>query len=73
MRGPHAEEYKQAMKVGMSGLIRQRTWKAVERSSATNIIKSTWAFKCKRLPDGTVLKFKARFCVRGDLQEEGVD
>jgi hypothetical protein len=54
-------------------LIRQRTWKAVERSSATNIIKSTWAFKCKRLPNGTVLKFKARFCVRGDLQEEGVD
>jgi hypothetical protein len=25
------------------------------------------------LPDGTVLKFKVRFCVRGDLQEEGVD
>jgi hypothetical protein len=25
------------------------------------------------LPDGTVLKLKARFCVRGDLQEEGVD
>jgi hypothetical protein len=73
MRGPHAEEYKQAMKVEMSGLIRQKTWKAVERSSATNIIKSTWAFKCKRLPDRTVLKLKAHFCVRGDLQEEGVD
>jgi hypothetical protein len=45
MRGHHAEEYKQAMKVEMSGLIIQRTWKAVERSSATNIIKSIWAFK----------------------------
>jgi hypothetical protein len=73
MHGPHAEEYKQAMKVEMSGLIRQRTWKAVERSSATHVTKSTWAFKCKRLTDRTVLKFKARFCVRGDLQEEGVD
>jgi hypothetical protein len=25
------------------------------------------------LPGGTVLKFKARFCFRGDLQEEGFD
>jgi hypothetical protein len=37
------------------------------------LIKSTWVFKLKRLPDGTPLKFKARFCVRGDLQKEGVD
>jgi hypothetical protein len=73
MCGPHAEEYKQAMNVEMSGLIKQITWKAVVTSSVTNVIKSTWAFKCKRLPDRTVLKFKAQFCVRGDLQEEGVD
>jgi hypothetical protein len=36
-------------------------------------LKSTWVFKLKRLPDGTPLKFKARSCVRGDLQREGVD
>jgi hypothetical protein len=29
--------------------------------------------KLKCLPDGTSLKFKARFCVRGDLQKEGED
>ena len=38
-----------------------------------NVIQSTWAFKCKRFPDGLIKKFKARFCARGDQQIEGVD
>jgi len=38
-----------------------------------NIISSTWAFKCKRYPDGLTKKFKARFCARGDQQLEGID
>ena len=38
-----------------------------------NIMSSTWAFKCKRFPDGLTEKFKARFCASGDQQIEGVD
>jgi hypothetical protein len=38
-----------------------------------NIINSTWAFKCKRYPDGLIKKFKARFCARGDQQLQGID
>jgi hypothetical protein len=38
-----------------------------------HVLKGTWVFKLKRLPDGTPLKFKARFCARGDLQKEGID
>jgi len=38
-----------------------------------NIISSTWAFRCKRYPDGRIKKFKARFCARGDQQLEGID
>ena len=38
-----------------------------------NILESTWAFKIKRFPDGTLRKLKARFCVRGYQQIEGVD
>ena len=45
----------------------------VEREDDTNVINGTWAFKCKRFPNGTVKKFKARFCARGDQQLEGID
>ncbi len=34
------------------------------------MIKSTWAFRLKRLPSGEATKKKARFCVRGDLQSQ---
>ena len=36
-----------------------------------HVIASTWAFKCKRYPDK--LKFKARFCARGNQQLEGIE
>jgi Reverse transcriptase (RNA-dependent DNA polymerase) len=38
-----------------------------------HVLPSVWAFKCKRFPDGLVRKLKARFCVRGDCQIDGVD
>jgi len=38
-----------------------------------NVIQPTWAYKIKRFPDGLVRKLKARFCVQGDMQIEGVD
>ncbi len=45
----------------------------VEREDDMNVINGTWAFKCKRFPNGTVKKFKACFCARGDQQLEGID
>ena len=50
-------------------------WEVLECDSETmpNGIQLTWAFKCKRFPDGLIKKFKARFCARGDMQLEGID
>jgi hypothetical protein len=81
LSGKHATEYEQAMIKEIRQLIKQRTWSAIPRSEVPKtskgerrpILKGTWAFKLKRLPDGSPLKFKARYCVRGDLQREGVD
>ena len=49
------------------------SWELVPRTSEMHVLPSTWAFKIKRFPDGLVKKFKARFCVWGDRQKEGVD
>jgi hypothetical protein len=49
------------------------SWTEIKREKWMNIVPSTWAFKCKRYPDGSVRKLKARFCVHGDKQVEGVD
>ena len=52
-------------------------WDVVSRKEADErgikVLPSTWAFKRKRYPNGSVRKLKARFCIRGDRQEEGID
>jgi hypothetical protein len=73
MKGANAEDYIAAMKTEVKGLLSQKTWTTRPRTDATKAIKSTWVFKLKRLPDRTPSKFKARFCVQGDLQTEGVE
>jgi hypothetical protein len=73
MHGEHQKQYLEAMKIEVSSLLQQITWKSVPRSEAPHSLKATWVFKLKRLPDGTPSKFKARFCIRGDLHKEGVE
>jgi hypothetical protein len=38
-----------------------------------NVLPSTWAFKIKWLPAGSVKKFKAQFCACSDRQKEGIN
>jgi hypothetical protein len=45
-------------------------WEEVPTTQAmSKILPATWTFRRKRTPDGDIKKGKARFCVRGDLQE----
>ncbi len=48
-------------------------WPVVDQEDEMNVISSTWAFKCKRYPDGLIKKFKARFCACSNQQLEGID
>jgi hypothetical protein len=45
----------------------------VNRVPGSNVLASSWAFKLKRYPDGSLSKCKARFCAGGHRQIEGVD
>jgi hypothetical protein len=71
MSGDNAEDYWVTMKGEIDSLVKRQTWDIVPRSScAPNalIVPGTWAFRCKRRPDGTFRKFKSRWCVRGDIE-----
>jgi hypothetical protein len=73
MNGPKKDGYQHAMDMEMDILQEKEAWEEVDRTPDMNVIPSTWAFHCKRFPDGLIRKLKARFCVRGDCQKEGVD
>ena len=73
MNGEFAPEFWDACKVEINTLEGMGAWKVVKKTAEMNVLRSTWAFKIKRYPDGLIKKFKARFCARGDMQIEGVD
>lgn len=73
MSGPEAAEYWKAAELEVATLEKMRSWDVVERPKNKRVLPSLWAMKRKRLPNGEVRKYKARFTARGDMQREGVD
>ena len=57
MNGPFADEYWDAACVEVETLEKMKAWEVVEREVNMNVLSSTWAFKCKRYPDGLSKKF----------------
>ncbi len=73
-RGLFQKEFWQAMRVELDTLTKDfDCWSLVNKTPDMHVLPSTWAFKIKRNLDGSMKKFKARFCARGDCQKEGVD
>ena len=81
MHGQYAPEYQNTIVTEVKELMRKRTWKHIPRENVPldkdgnkrQVLKGNWVFKLKHLPNGPQSKFKARYCVRGDTQREGVD
>ena len=55
----------------------KNTWTPILHSKmqqcGRKALPSTWVFRHKRFPDGSIRKLKARLCVRGDKQVPGID
>jgi hypothetical protein len=76
MAGPQREEYQKAMDEEMGQLDKLNAWTIMRKQDVpegANVLPLTWVLRVKRYPDGRFRKFKARLCVRGDKQVEGVD
>ena len=68
---PDIEEWKKSTHKEITHLESKDTWVEVPTSEATSkILLGTWAFHQKRAPTVIITKIKARYCVRGDLQED---
>lgn len=76
MRSADHDKWREAMDKEISILEKIKTWRTMLRSEVPKnrkVLPGTWALRVKRTPDGEVLKYKARFCVRGDKQVYGED
>ena len=65
------EKWTEAASTEIQSLEKMNTWTEVPIHDAKSqtVLPGRWVFKCKRTPDGTIKKHKARYCVRGDLQD----
>jgi hypothetical protein len=66
----HVTKWMEAAAKEIASLEKNGTWIEVKMTEAkTKILPGTWIFRRKRSPDGEIIKYKARYCVRGDLEE----
>ena len=73
MNDPYTDTFQYVCYIEVATLKILNTLDKVKHESRMNAIESTWTFKIKRFPTCLIHKFKARFCVRGDMQIAGVD
>lgn len=53
--------------------ITHHTWDLVPPDPSYNLAGTKWVFQIKRLPNGQIDKFKARFVAKGFHQRPGID
>ena len=74
MNSEHRNEWINAAAKEIKQLEDLDCWDEIPLEKAkSKVLPGTWVFKVKRAPDGSFKKFKARYCIRGDLQEGDFD
>ncbi|KAJ6041359.1 hypothetical protein N7460_006749 [Penicillium canescens] len=71
LRHPHRDGFIHAASVEVKGLESKSTFREVDKPNdkGLQILPLTWVFTYKFDSDGYLVKYKARICVRGDLQK----
>lgn len=65
---PYREGFRTAATKEYQDLERRNTFKSVPKTSKITTLPLIWVFTYKFNTDGYLIRFKARLCVRGDLQ-----
>ncbi|PLW10331.1 hypothetical protein PCASD_21666 [Puccinia coronata f. sp. avenae] len=62
-----------AVEVELNNIRRHEVWVVAPLTPGAKLLDTTWVFKRKFDANGELLKYKARLCVRGFGQVEGID
>ena len=76
LKQPDKHKFVEAMLEETAVHEKRNHWTAMLRTdmpAGAKTILSIWSFKRKRIPDGTISKYKARLCAHGGMQSWGVD
>ena len=69
LKHPHSQGFQAAAEKEFRFLIGRNTFKPVEYPSGKQILPLMWVFTYKFDKDGYLSKYKARLCIRSDLQK----
>ena len=69
----HKMDWQLGMQDEIDSLLENNTWTLVSPPDGANILDGKWVYKCKRGANNTVVRYKARWVVRGFQQREGID
>jgi len=73
MADPDNDKWMGAMKEEFTSLEDNKTWTLVDRPTDRRVLPGKWVYKHKRGPKGEIIRYKARWVIRGDQQREGID
>lgn len=66
-------KWEQAMKEEYDSLMDNQTWDLAELPPNRQALHGKWVYKFKRGPQGEIIRYKARWVVKGFLQQAGID
>jgi hypothetical protein len=66
-------DWKKAMEKELSDLTSQNTWTLADLPPGKVPLKGRWVFKLKKNLQGDIEKYKARWVIKGFLQQPGID
>ena len=73
MADPDSDKWSAAMQEEYASLQDNKTWTLVDRPTNQRVLPGKWVYKHKRGPNGEIVRYKARWVIRGDQQREGID
>jgi hypothetical protein len=73
MLSPNSGKWRRACDIEHDSIVRMMVYDLVHAPKGAKVLKSRWVFKEKHNELGATIKYKARWVLRGDMQEYGVN